>query len=620
MKFFLGVTTLVLGLSAQSAMAQSVVVSSEEVPGEIIVKYKEGSSDSHTAKRSSRVLRSLGLRARFVKELADSSMHHLQATEGVDAHDLIKELNRHPDVAYAEPNYFIHLAQEQVLSAEQVQTMSSVSSQSAVAYTQSAANVKVAQAWQSITGSGSAIVVAVVDTGVDYNHYVLTQSSSIWTNAGEIPNNGIDDDGNGFVDDVKGWNFNANSNNPMDDNGHGTHVAGIIVGVGQNIFASQLSKSNIKVMALKFMDSSGNGTTADAVSAINYAVKNGARVINNSWGGTSYSQSLHDSLANAYANGVFIASAAGNYGTNDDTAPLYPANLSVPSQVSTAASDNFDSLASFSSFGPTSVHVSAPGVSILSTYMNNTFAYLSGTSMASPFVAGLAALAMYQAPQLTGYQVKSVILGSADPVSNLKGYVSTGSRVDAYNTIQTALTNVRTPASQPSYSATPPAGAASSGGGSSSSSGCGLVSAAARGAMGGGDGSSGLTSMALLLLPLAVWLFVRASAGQTKPYRRRHQRFAVDSVLQLNWNGQLISGRVSTLGMGGLAFKPDQALASLTPGGQVFMSLQSPQGDEQVDVQGKVVWSENGYAFGVQFNGVEESSLKQLGHWLSKLK
>jgi hypothetical protein len=604
--------------------AQNLTVSQDEIPGEIIVRYKKLSGNSamaleHNATPGLRVLRHVHGRAHLIKEMSTPFMHHLKVAEGIDHHALINELNHHPDVQYAEANHVVKVTQEQVLSISDIQSMTG-SMYSVLSFSQNSANVKMSQAWQTVGSNGTPTVVAIVDTGIDYTHYVLTNSQAIWKNSGEIANNGIDDDGNGYVDDVYGWNFNANTNNPMDDNGHGTHVAGIAVGVGQNIFASALSKSNIKVMALKFMDSTGSGSTADAVTAINYAVRNGAKVINNSWGGSSYSQSLHDALSNAYANGLFIASAAGNYSTNDDSSPLYPANLPIPSQVSVAASDNTDSLASFSSFGPSTVQVASPGVSILSTYPNNTFAYLSGTSMASPFVAGLAALTMSQAPQLTGYQVKNIILGASDPVSPLSGLVSTGSRVDALSTVQGAQQNARTPASQPSYSATPPAGASSSSGGTSSasSSGCGLVSTLA--AASGGDGmTGGATALALLCLPLAVWFFVRATSQNLRPYRRKYERFAVENALSFEFNGQAVSGRLSTLGLGGLSFRPEQALAGLAPGGHVRMSLESPDKGQRIDVQGQVVWSENGHAFGVKFEGLEPSSVQKLSGWLSKL-
>ena len=625
-----------VGVSSQ-VQAQSLatnttklVVSATEVPGEIIVKYKDMSPDTSKIKlmgmngyrvtRGGHVLNKVAGRAYLRKVMGDPSLHHFVVTPGNDTHALINELNRHPDVAYAEPNHYITLSQETAMSAEPVQAESLSSAQSVSSYSQSSANTKVAQAWQNLNSSGSTIVVAIVDTGIDYNNTILSGANAIWKNSRETPNNGIDDDGNGYVDDVYGWNFNSGNSNPMDDNGHGTHVSGIVVGVGQNIFASPLSNSVIKVMALKFMDASGSGTTANAVTAINYATANGARVINNSWGGTSYSQSLNDALANAYGNGIFIASAAGNYATNDDSSPLYPANLGVPSQISVAASDNYDNLASFSSYGPSTVQVAAPGVSIMSTYLNNGYAYLSGTSMATPFVAGLAALAFYQAPQLTGYQVKNLILAGADPVSGLKGVISSGARVNANNTVLSAQANIRTPASQPSYTPTPPAGV-SSGSGSNSSTGCGLVTVAAEElARGRGGSGGGSQAMALLLLPLAVWFMVRATAASQVPYRRKYERFAVNSSVQLSFNGESISGRVSTLSLGGLAFQPEQALAGLAPGGEVRMALQSPLSDQPLSMQGKVVWSENGYAFGVQFSSVEAGASDQLKAWLAKLK
>ena len=276
------------------------------------------------------------------------------------------------------------------------------------------------------------IVVAVIDSGLDVEHELFVNSKRLWVNEGEIPGNGIDDDGNGYIDDVNGWNFINNSGDVFDDDaeyGHGTHVAGIVASsAGPLTKATEGSESEslppIKVMALKFLDKEGVGTTADGISAIYYAIQNGAKVLNNSWGGPFYSRSLHAAVVHTYKNNAIFVAASGNgdskgNGINTDRLPLYPSALDVPNIISVGASDERDR-ASFSNYGPNTVHIFAPGVNIYSSrpeYNGNgrkdSYGLLSGTSMAAPYVSALAALMQSEAPNLSGYQIKRDILASA---------------------------------------------------------------------------------------------------------------------------------------------------------------------------------------------------------------
>lgn len=268
-------------------------------------------------------------------------------------------------------------------------------------------------AWDATTGSHE-IVVGVIDTGIDWDHPDL--AANIWTNSDEIPGNGRDDDGNGFVDDVRGWDFVNNDNNPDDDNFHGTHVAGTIGAVGNNGIGVTGVNWNVKLMPLKFLSARGSGSTSNAIRALDYARENGAQITNNSWGGGGFSRALSDAIERyRQAGGVFVA-AAGNAGRNNDVSNSFPANYSHDNVVSVAASDSRDRLASFSNYGVNSVDIAAPGVSILSTANGNRYGYASGTSMAAPHVAGAIALVWSQQPDLNYQEVIAAVMNSADPI------------------------------------------------------------------------------------------------------------------------------------------------------------------------------------------------------------
>jgi len=277
-------------------------------------------------------------------------------------------------------------------------------------------------AWNTSTGTGHTIV-AVIDTGVDYNHPDL--AANMWRNTREIPGNGIDDDGNGYKDDVFGYDFANNDSNPMDDNGHGTHVSGTIGAIGDNGIGVAGVDWHVKIMALKFLDSSGSGYLSNAVRALNYAVANGAKVINNSYAGGGYDAAMATAINNARNHGVIIVAAAGNDGTNNDTSPVYPASYTADNVISVAATDRYDHLANFSNYGQ-SVDIAAPGVSIYSTLPNGRYGTYSGTSMAAPHVTGSLALVWDAHPNWTYRQVIDAVLNTADRVPSLAGEVATG--------------------------------------------------------------------------------------------------------------------------------------------------------------------------------------------------
>ena len=310
------------------------------------------------------------------------------------------------------------------------------------------ADIDAPEAWQVSTGSRD-VIVGVIDTGIDYTHTDL--AANMWVNPGEIAGNGIDDDANGFVDDVHGYDFANDDGDPFDDNGHGTHCAGTIGGVGNNGVGVAGVNWEVSLMGLKFLDANGSGSTSDAIQAVNYAtmMKNqygqNVRVTSNSWGGGGSSSAMRQAIeSGAEAEIVFIA-ASGNDGMNNDTNPQYPASYTSDAVISVAATDRNDALANFSNYGATSVDIAAPGVGIVSTTPGNSYASFSGTSMATPHVAGAAALALAVDPTLTVSQLRSGLLGTVDAVAGLAGKTVTGGRLNVGRLVESLSSDPTVP-------------------------------------------------------------------------------------------------------------------------------------------------------------------------------
>lgn len=275
--------------------------------------------------------------------------------------------------------------------------------------------------WDEETGDPN-LVIAGIDTGVDRSHPDLAEN--MWINEGEIPGNGVDDDSNGYVDDVHGWNFVSNSNNPMDDHGHGTHTVGTIAAAGDNGEGVTGVVWSAKIMALKFLSASGSGTLSGGINAIKYAADNGAKISNNSWGGGGWQRSLADVVDYAHSKGMVTVASAGN--SNRDALDFTPAN--APSAVTVAAMDPNDSKAGFSNWGA-KLDVTAPGVDILSLKsavspmcnadrtVGGKYCRVSGTSMSGPHIAGLAALLWSYRPDLTNEEVRQILRHGSDNLS-----------------------------------------------------------------------------------------------------------------------------------------------------------------------------------------------------------
>eukprot|EP00913_Durusdinium_trenchii_P008968 g8434.t1 len=333
----------------------------------------------------------------------------------------------HAAVEFAEPNYRIQLAAFSPPNDPLFDDQWALHNTGQGSGTEDA-DIDALEAWSVTTGDRS-VVVAVIDTGIDYAHTDL--AANMWFNSGEIPWNGVDDDGNGFVDDVHGYDFVNNDGDPSDDHGHGTHVAGTIAAVGDNGTGVVGVAPGVRLMALKFLDAAGNGYISDAVRALDYAVAMGATISNNSWGGGVYSSAMVTAISNAKsAEHIFVA-AAGNRALNNDYNASYPASYPNDNIVAVAATDRNDNRSSFSNIGPTSVDLAAPGSSVYSTLPGNQYGVYSGTSMASPHVAGVIALVRSQHPDWSYRQVIDQVLNTVDPLPSLNDRILTGGRVNA---------------------------------------------------------------------------------------------------------------------------------------------------------------------------------------------
>jgi subtilisin family serine protease len=404
------------------------------VPGELIVGFEAGVS---RADQRAAVAEAGGTRAETFPEIR-AALVRVAPSETEDA---MKQLLGHPDVRYVEPNHVVSIAATpNDPSFGQLWGLHNTGQTGGTAD----ADIDAPEAWDVSTG-GAGVVVGVTDTGVDFSHPDLAAQQ--WVNAGENcgstdpgascadRSDGVDDDGNGYVDDWRGWDWVNGDNNPHDDNNHGTHVSGTIGAVGSNGTGVVGVNWNVKVMALKFLSAAGSGTTADAVAATMYAADMGAHVSSNSWGGGPFDQSLLDAIQYGAARGMLFVAAAGNDGKNNDPSPTYPSSYDTEAIVSVAATDHNDGLAFFSNYGAKSVDLGAPGVNILSTTPGGGYQAFNGTSMATPHVAGVAALLKARYPSASLYGLKTLLLRSVDPVASLAGKTTTGGRLNAFTAV-----------------------------------------------------------------------------------------------------------------------------------------------------------------------------------------
>ncbi len=389
-----------------------------------------------------------GLGGKVARRFRSSGAVLVKLGKGADVDGVLAAIRKRPDVAWAERDHYLRISRT-VPNDPDFESCWGLDNQGQMLGTPDA-DIDAPEAWDIATGS-SDVIVAVIDTGVDYTHNDL--AANMWTNAAEANGNpGEDDDGNGYIDDVYGIAVvnGTPSGDPMDDHGHGTHVAGILGAVGNNGVGITGVAWSVKVMALKFMNSSGMGLESDAATCIDYAVAHGATILNNSYGGDTWSQALHDAIAAANGAGVLFCAAAGNESMEIDGWKSYPAGYDLPNIIAVASTDGADGLSYFSNYGASSVDVGAPGESIWSTWPGNQYQLLDGTSMACPFAAGVAALVKSHVPGLTLEQLRDRVMWTGDPLFDLKGTTVTGLRINAYKALAGIYaTRITTPSPLP---------------------------------------------------------------------------------------------------------------------------------------------------------------------------
>jgi subtilisin family serine protease len=418
--------------AADIALADSRVSSRPEV----LVKFKPGVSLTRIEELT------LGLHDRVEDRF--ESVSGWEAIDDLDDADAITTAAQYlalPEVEYAEPNMEIHVEAIDtsllpVLPADPQFDEQWALSNSGQRGGKKGADISATLAWATTTGDDD-VVVAVLDSGVDYRHEDL--APNMWKRPASVAP--YHDAELGSVDDEEGFNAIDNASDPMDENGHGTHCAGIIGAEGGNNVGITGVNWHVRIMPLKFMNAGGFGTTKDAIEAINYVIDRkqagvNVRIISASWGSTQKSRALEDAIRAAYENDILFVAAAGNATTNNDRSPHYPSSYNVPNVISVAALDRNDQLASFSNYGLKSVAIAAPGKEILSTWLGNSYEEKSGTSMATPVVSGVAALIVAENPRISVDQLRKRLLASVDPLPALKGKITTGGRINAAKALE----------------------------------------------------------------------------------------------------------------------------------------------------------------------------------------
>jgi subtilisin family serine protease len=399
--------------------------------GEVLVKFRTGVSNKAVEEIVTR------LHDQVEDEIESvPGLQSIDDLDNADAEAIVAEYAALPEVEYAEANALISLDHAGGGGNHLHATDPRFSEQWSLANEgqdggKLGADISAMHAWFTTTGSEK-VVVAVLDSGVDYNHEDLV--NNIWQRPASV--RPYEDRTTGLLDEERGYNAIDDSGDPFDDNGHGTHCAGIIGAEGDNKVGIAGVNWKVQIMPLKFMNAGGFGTTKDAIEAINYAINRkragvNVRVINASWGSTMRSKALEDVIRKANDADILFVAAAGNASTDNDRRPHYPSSYAGPNVISVAAMDRNDLLAPFSNFGARSVHIAAPGKDILSTWLGGDYELKSGTSMATPVVAGVAALVLSARPNLSVSELRALILKSVDELPSLKGKVVTGGRINA---------------------------------------------------------------------------------------------------------------------------------------------------------------------------------------------
>lgn len=398
-----------------------------------IVKVKKGSNFL-----SSKAVSTYG-QVTKTAETSFGTFGRLETNHGL-TDKAMQTLANNPEIEYIEPNYIISLesvkgeAPKDASFSKQWGLSNNGKNGGIFSPGVAGEDINAMKAWD-ITKGDSSIKIAVIDTGVEYTHPDLKAQMDV--NVAELNGKpGVDDDGNGYVDDIYGYDFANKDGDPADGHGHGTHCAGVI-GASHNSIGVAGVMANVKIVAIKFLSDKGSGETIDAISSIDYAIKRGVNVMSNSWGGGDKEQSLLDAITAAEQAGITFVAAAGNESNNNDSTPSYPANYDVSNVISVGSYTSAGARSSFSNYGVKTVHVTAPGSTILSTY-KGSYANLSGTSMATPHVSGVVGLLLSKEPGLTPAQIRERLMRTSTQTTKLKSASMSGGRVDAYR----ALTNL----------------------------------------------------------------------------------------------------------------------------------------------------------------------------------
>lgn len=410
--------------------------------GELLVKLREGVVVANPKALAAKLGVSRGKNFKAPKKGGKAAEQlkrwwHVQLPPGVKVEDAMARLKKHPEVEVVEPNY--EVSPQAVPNDVRFIESWGLNNTGQTGGTYDA-DIDAVEAWDIEYGTTNPVIVAVTDSGIDYNHDDLRDN--IWTNPGEIPDNGIDDDGNGYVDDVHGYDLAWHDSDPMDDGFHGTHVAGIIGARANNSVGTSGVDPNARLMAIKTLPGYGFGSIQAGIDGIVYAIDNGAKVINASWEGPE-SEAEQDAVRAAYEAGVVLVASPGNNGCDTDTFPSYPANYDFPNVITVAATDHDDKLWPDSCYGATTVDLGAPGGQILSTVPSDCrlgcdstgYAYSDGTSMSTPMVSGAAALLLSRSPSLSVDSLRKVLFESVDMLPSLAGKTVTGGRLNIYNAL-----------------------------------------------------------------------------------------------------------------------------------------------------------------------------------------
>jgi subtilisin family serine protease len=402
-------------LLAAAVHAAGPPASARYAPRHLIVKFHSAGTDAASLRER--------VGASLKRRLPAAELWELGSMSVPDA---IERLRSDPRIEFVEPDYIIEA--HDVFPDDPYFAQQWGFYNNGLGGGKTDADIDATAAWSQ--PAGAPLVIGVIDSGLDRDHVDL--HGAVYTNPGEIPGNGVDDDQNGFIDDVHGWDFVFDDNNPNDASGHGTHVTGIIAARGNNGTGVAGIAWTVQVMPIRILDEDALGRVSAAVEAIEYATRMGVRITNNSWGGFTQSFAMRDAIRAAGERGMLFVASSGNNGTNIDVDPIYPAAYDFDHILTVGATDRGDNRCFFSNYGAVSVDLVAPGSGIVSTFPDDTYGALSGTSMSAAFVSGAACLLWQRAPLLTHLEVKRAILDAVDPVPALADGLTGAGRLNAY--------------------------------------------------------------------------------------------------------------------------------------------------------------------------------------------